>query len=153
DGVSRPRGWLHRHPRRSLAAAAALTLAVVLVASLGMTHQEPVDVREMKLGQQALAGHRSRDAELHFDEVLRLKPDQVQAHFLRGIARLQQNDVEDAMGDFVFVCRNHPDGPALTCLAYCLTRSQNHSTAIQKADLAEKMGERSAALFNNRGVS
>jgi tetratricopeptide (TPR) repeat protein len=147
------RSWPRRRPRRLLAVVAALTLAVVLVTGLGMAHQRPVDVREMKLGQEALAAHRSRDAELHFEQVLRVKPDQVQAHYLRGIARLQQNDVEDAMGDFVFVCRDHADGPSLTCLAYCLTRSQNHSTAIARADEAEKLGEQSAALFNNRGVS
>jgi hypothetical protein len=128
-------------------------LAMGLVAGLGMKHREPMEVREMKLGQQALVAHRSNEAELHFEQVLRLRPDQVQAHYLRGIARLQQNDVEDAMGDFVFVCRDHADGPSLTCLAYCLTRSQSHSTAIARANEAEKLGERSAALFNNRGVS
>jgi serine/threonine protein kinase len=148
-----PRSWLRRHPRRSLVAAAALAFVAALIAGLGMTQQEPLEVREMRRGQEALAAHRSREAELHFEQVLKLKPDQVRAHYLRGLARLQQDDIEDATSDFVFVCRHQPDGPSLTCLAYCLTRSQSHPVAILEADRAAKMGEHTAALFNNRGVS
>ncbi|HLW65296.1 MAG TPA: serine/threonine-protein kinase [Gemmataceae bacterium] len=147
------RSWMRRHPGRMIAATAALTLAALTATGVAMSQQEPLEIREMRLGQQALAGHRARDAELHFDRVLGVLRDDRDAHFLRGIARLQQNDVNDAMRDFNLVCEDQPDGPTLTFLAYCLTRTQNHATAIEKATLAENMGEHSAALFNNRGVS
>jgi len=144
--------WLRRHPVR-VTAASALALTAILATSIAMARQDPIEVREMSRGLNALADGQPAQAEAYFDHVLKIQPENAQAYFSRGTARLRQNDVDSAMRDFQRASEIQPDGRTLTCFAYCLTRSQNHPTAIAKADLAEKTGYRSAAMFNNRGVS
>lgn len=142
------RRWF-RNRRVAVAAAASIGAAIIAM-SAGAYKHEPADAALMRHAEQAVERKDWRAAERHYDEYLRAHPNDANAHYRRGIVRIELNDVDGAIRDFEEAKRLGMTGENSVFLAYSLARNGQHEAAIEEATAAEETGSRSAALFANR---
>ncbi len=150
--LRRGRRWARRH-RRPLAVAGSVLLAIVLAVSGFLATRPPYSLRQFQRGVRYSQQGEYQLAVECLNESLRSSPQDRDALFARGRALEQLGDFRMAMDDFTEANRLAPSPTLAACQGYCLSRLNQHETAIAAYRKAWDLGYRSAGLLNNIGYS
>jgi eukaryotic-like serine/threonine-protein kinase len=114
---------------------------------------------EYRLGRQAYEQGDYAAASAHFHKALKDRPDHQPSQFAHARCRLllarKLTDFSDARALFTDINKgrkNHPDGLAKACEAYCLAQMGGYPASLAALDEAEQASFQGPALYNNRAV-
>jgi eukaryotic-like serine/threonine-protein kinase len=144
--------WLRRRrlPAAIAAGAAVLTLAG---AAYWLSVRPPAGERALQRARTAMRAGQPERAEDELTERLRIEPGDVQARFLRGMARIELDQVPMAAEDFNRVWQETNRDEARAMTAYCMAIRNFHDAAIFHIEALKPELANRAALLNNRAFS
>jgi serine/threonine protein kinase/Tfp pilus assembly protein PilF len=148
----RLRRWSALHARMLLVAG-VLGAGAAGAGAYWAIPKEPYSVRRLHKGLAEYRLGRYEKAIVSLDEAVRTDPQNVEAHFARGRAFQQLDEIDSAVIAYIKAYQLKPDGKTAACLAYCLSRTGYHDPAIAYSDKAIGSQFGNAAVLNNRGYS
>ncbi len=146
------RRWAAIHARRLLLAGVLGAVSAGALAYWAIP-KGPYSIRQLHKGLEDYRHGRYQEALNKLSEAIRADPENVQAHFARGRAFQQMDDMESAFAAYQKAYQLNPDGITAACMGYCLARTGFHPGAIVYSDEAIKGRCSTAEVFNNRGYS
>jgi tetratricopeptide (TPR) repeat protein len=96
---------------------------------------------------------RAQEAIGHYEEALRLQPDDSEAHYNLGVALEQGGKLDDAVGHFEQALRFKPDAETHMNLGVVLWRTGRVQEAIEHFEQALRLKPDYAPAHNNLGVA
>jgi serine/threonine protein kinase len=160
----RGRRWVVRHARVFLGAA-LLVLLAGLATGYALSLREPAHLAPLRIGLEAYAQQRYRDAVDRFNRAVEAAPDNPWFRFARGrayqqLATLQWINQEEskplfdkALDDYTEADQRTQDGRIMVCIGVCHSLDGNRVKAIDAYNRALAAGSMSPELLNNLGCA
>mgnify|MGYP001092517725 CR=1 FL=1 len=128
---------------------------MLIVLGVWLRMRAPYSIRAYNAGTACLAAGEYEESIKHLTASLDQNPSQPDALFERAQAYVELEDYHSAIRDLKAAVEltSGQDGRQHALLAYCLNRIDSHAVAASCYDRAISCGFRTAAVYNNLGVT